>query len=113
MAVAPVASLTAPIMYGATNPERLPIDVISANPVAAVAPFKNAVGRFQNSGMVVTIPAMATISAPNDHQGSACQTTLSARLTPPSRPAAARWPRRSPVRSEFQASASMVTTAAA
>lgn len=70
-AVLPVASVTTG--YGATNPDRLPIDVINANPVATVAPLRNAVGKFQNSGMVVTMPVIEAISATNDHIGVAQQ----------------------------------------
>src|SRR6186713_2776816 len=49
-AVDPVASLIHPTRNGMPKPARFPIELMIAMPAAAAAPFRNAVGKFQNNG---------------------------------------------------------------
>jgi hypothetical protein len=51
----PVHSLTAPVMYGAANPPRLPTVLMSATPAAAAAPDRNCVGTVQKFGSAAKI----------------------------------------------------------
>ena len=52
----PVASERTPVTYGATNPERLPSELISAIPAAAAAPVRYAVGSAQKDGNAASTP---------------------------------------------------------
>src|SRR5450830_283896 len=59
----PVLVLSAPIMYGATKPARLTIELISAMPPAAAVLARKAAGIDQNTGKAARMPIAASVSA--------------------------------------------------
>ena len=59
----PVASWMVPTRNGLTKPAKLPRELMMAIPAAAAAPPRNAVGRGQNSGSELRMPAVARVSA--------------------------------------------------
>ena len=44
------------------KPARFPMELMIAMPAAAAAPFRNAVGKFQNSGDADRTPNVASVS---------------------------------------------------
>src|SRR6266702_5200880 len=57
-----VACFSQPTAYGLRNPARFPMELISAIPAAAPVPARNEVGKLQNSGSVVRMPIVASVS---------------------------------------------------
>jgi hypothetical protein len=77
----PVRSTSAPTAYGATNPPRLPNELIRAIPAAAAAPASAAFGSSQKGEMAEKMPMAHTQMATIAHTGLACR-----RIAEPSSP---------------------------
>ena len=97
----PVRSTRAPTAYGATNPPRLPSELIRAMPAAAAAPARAADGSSQKGEIAEKIPMAHTQMATIAHTGLACSRIAEA--SSPAEPSSIEnvaCPTRSPVRSE-------------
>ena len=59
----PVASVSAPVMYGATKPARLPSELIYAIPAAAAVPVRKTLGSGQKTGSAPKMPIAQSVTA--------------------------------------------------
>src|SRR5437763_12035949 len=96
---------------GPANPPRLPTALMSAMPLAAPVPRRNAVGNGQNGGVALYMPTAATESARKEATGApASALAASPMAAVHADPATCQ--RRSPVRSECAATATIPIAAA-
>src|SRR5882672_10630934 len=100
------------MMYGPTNPPRLPIELINAMLAAAAVPVRKIVGSAQNGGGNEYNAMVAIENAPMASARWFPAHTLIASATPTSRIGMAACHRRSPVLSECHAEISIAGMAA-
>ena len=94
------------------KPARLPSELMSAMPAAAPVPARKAVGKLQNSGSVVRMPIVPSVSAAIASVVLVCQTAESTSPIAPATAGMAMCQRRSRVRSALRATRIMAMTAA-
>src|SRR5207245_2957847 len=100
-----------PMIDGPANPPRLPTALMSAMPLAAPVPRRNAVGSGQNGGVALYMPTAAMQSAANETAGAPAS-ALAVSPAAAVHADAATCQRRSPVRSECAATVTIPIAAA-
>src|SRR5262245_17702778 len=105
--VVPVRSLSQPTRNGASQPERLPIELMSAIPPAAAVPDNSIAGICQNGEKALSTPVTPRMSAANANTGDVWNTPIKTSPTAAVRQDSAQWYRRSSFRSECRPTQTM------
>jgi hypothetical protein len=93
-------SLSQPTMNGATHPEKLPTELMSAIPPAAALPASSIGGNCQKGAPAARGPSVPIINAANAITGRFANTPIETRPAAHAKQGNAAWYRRSSVRSE-------------
>src|SRR3954469_17015088 len=105
-------SSSQPTMNGPSQPERLPIELMSAMPPAAALPASSVVGSCQNGENALSTPETPTTSAANASAGVFSKTPISTKPAAAARHESAQWERRSGTRSEVRPTSTSAIIAA-